>query len=95
MTSSDAEPLADLAAVVPPPPRARLGEDAPLPLRESSNKGMIDANHRRYFYFHASLLLWEASYGAHYPKWEHLWRITANGPLKGRYSPFSIRCRLS
>ena len=40
--------------------------------RFSSSQG---ENYRRYFYFHASLLLWNMTFGHAYPRVKYYWRV--------------------
>ncbi len=37
-------------------------------------KSTPNSNHRRYFWFHSSLLLWHMRFGRHYPRLRYLWR---------------------
>lgn len=47
-----------------------------------------DANHRRYYWFTASLLLWNMSFGAAYPRARFWWRIEPDVAFSGYWADF-------
>ena len=44
-------------------------------------------NHRRYFWFHSSLLLWNVTFGHFYPSLRFLWRIEPDVLMAGSHTP--------
>ena len=46
----------------------------------------LDPNHRRYYYFTASLLLWNQSLGMHFPQVKFWWRIEPDVAFSGAWS---------
>eukprot|EP00965_Chrysotila_dentata_P074490 2460155-Pleurochrysis_carterae.AAC.5 len=45
-----------------------------------------EANHRRYFWFHASLMVWNASFGHAYPNVKYWWRIEPDVLFSGSWA---------
>ena len=50
-----------------------------------------DPNHRRYWYFHASLVLFNRSLGHHYPRLQYVWRVEPDVLYSGAWGNLFAR----
>ena len=74
----------------------RLADAAVGPAAERSHPGLAQthmANHRRYFWFSSSILLWNATFGHHYPSLQHTWRIEPDVLFSGSWGDAIARLR--